>query len=218
MTDQALVRQTEQFADEVASLLQSTVCPDARIIAEVVENRVRVSSPLGGDKPEPLRLAIDGRQLLNLEVRWRCTWDHAGRYLSVTDSKFALTLPHLREPLVRVEYQKDRSYFPAHVQVHAESGAFGYLRAFHPDDKPPKLQRLHLPVGDRRFRPCLEDVVEMAVRDLNVDVVDEAWLQRVNEGRDRWRVLQTKAAIRDVVKRYPDLRSELREVIEADVL
>jgi len=72
----------------------------------------------------------------------------------------------------------------------------------------------HLPVGGRRFRPSLEDVVEFAIAELNVDAKD-GYAQRIEEGRERWRCLQVKAAIRDVIRDDPATGpDELKEAIE----
>lgn len=61
------------------------------------------------------------------------------------------------------------------------------------------MQELHLPVGGRRLRPSLEDVIEFAIKDLAVTPKAGA-ADRIAEGRRRWRRLQVKALIRDVIK------------------
>jgi hypothetical protein len=106
-------------------------------------------------------------------------------------------------------------YAPAHVQIHAESSALGYLIAFTGTKKPPKTQLLHVPVGGRRFRPSLEDVVEFAVNELAVEP-KPGWQERVKEGRRRWFRLQVNAAIRDLVKLDPkDAPQQLGDAVSA---
>lgn len=93
--------------------------------------------------------------------------------MAIETSEFALSLPHLREPLVRFDYVRSREVAPAPVQLHAESSASGYLIAFTGTTKPPKTQLLHLPVGGKRFRPALEDVIEFAIEELAVTPKDD---------------------------------------------
>lgn len=218
--DDELRAYTERFADEVADLLTCTVADNPPIAAEVAGPRVVVApySPDGTETDVPL--TIEGEPRLDLRVRYRCTWDFERKFLAVEDSAFSLTLPGLREPLVRVEYQRSRSYAAAHVQVHAESTALGFLFACKGDQTPGKVQALHLPVGGKRFRPCLEDVIEFAYEDLGVDM-KQGWRERVEEGRAGWRQIQLAAALRDIVRRDPDAVSdELLEAVTAanDVL
>lgn len=211
--DELLDRATT-FGAEIVETLRSTICPTAEMEAEVFDDRVHLAPPLDpAGASQALPLTIDGRSLVDLRLSWWLTWDHQKRFLAVHESKFSLSIPHDREPLVRVEYERDRSYAPAHIQVHAESGALGLLLAFHPSQRPPKFARLHLPVGDRGFRPCLEDVIEMAVRDLNVDAQD-GWLGVVERRRAVWKALQTKAAVRDLLRADPGQAAELRQMLD----
>lgn len=197
--DPELVREANAFADEIADLLSRTVTEDPPIRALARANRV-VVAPLDGDGNKvDIPLTVVGENRLDLRIEYRCTWDFAGRYLAIDKSEFALKVPHLREALIRFDYVRDHSWAPAHVQVHAESSALGWLHSFTGTTKPPKVQELHLPVGGRRLRPSLEDVIEFAIRDLAVTAKAGA-ADRIAEGRRRWRRLQVKALIRDVIK------------------
>lgn len=213
--DAALVQETDEFAQRIVALLAGTVCDDPPISAEVgADGRVVVAPRDESGTELGIPLTIAGVHRLDLRLLYRCTWDFTGRFLAVSDSSFALALPGSREPLVRFDYQRDRTYSPAHVQVHAESSALGYLLAWQPWTKPPKVQRLHLPVGGRRFRPALEDVIEFAIHDLAVEPYD-GWRTAIQEGRDRWRRVQLAAALRDVIKDDPDtVPDELRRAID----
>jgi hypothetical protein len=51
-------------------------------------------------------------------------------------------------------------------------------------------------VGVTRFRPCLNDVLDMLVRELGVDH-EPAWRNALADGRERWRRMQTAAVVRD---------------------
>jgi len=60
----------------------------------------------------------------------------------------------------------------------------------------------------------LEDVVEFAVREFGVEPKAE-WLARLEEGRARWRLLQVKSAIRDVIRDDPDhIPDELKQSVD----
>jgi hypothetical protein len=72
-----------------------------------------------------------------------------------------------------------------------------------------ELSRLHLPVGGRRFRPTLEDVIEFLV----IEKLAEpraGWRDVLDQRRREWERIQLKAAIRadlsaasEVLREYP---------------
>lgn len=195
-----LLRRCRAFSDEVTATLRRTVCPSASIEDEIVGDRIRLAPPKAASGAAgPLPLTIAGEHLVDLHLDWWLTWDHRQQFLSVYESKFSLSFVRDNEPLVRVEYEQNRDYAPAHIQVHGENGSLGWILSHHVSRRPPRLWRMHLPVGDRRFRPCLEDLVEMAVRDLNVDA-QAGWMSVVASGRARWKAMQTKAAVRDLLQ------------------
>lgn len=68
---------------------------------------------------------------------------------------------------------------------------------------------IHIPVGGARFRPCLEDLLEMLIVEFGVECAAENWRQILAEGRRRWRAYQLIAAVND----NPPLAAEtLREL------
>jgi hypothetical protein len=70
------------------------------------------------------------------------------------------------------------------------------------DEKRP-LEKLHFPVGGKRFRPCIEDVIEFLINERLVHA-HKGWEHRLEEGRARYRRSQLKAAIR----RHPEVVEE----------
>jgi hypothetical protein len=60
----------------------------------------------------------------------------------------------------------------------------------------PRLAQLHFPVGGHRFRPCLEDVLQMLIFEFGLDT-QPSWLTAVEKGRAEWRDMQLRAAVRD---------------------
>jgi hypothetical protein len=118
---------------------------------------------------------------------------------------------------VRFHYQRSRSWADAHIHVHGESSALAYGIADQGLTKPPKTQKRHLPVGGRRFRPCLEDIIEFLVHELGVDH-KPGWQRRADDGRQRWRDMQLAASLRDMIRADPDnapdrLRRKIDEIV-----
>lgn len=214
-TDPKLLEEARRFADEIADLLHRTVCADDPPVRAQAHDGRAVVGPVNEDgHSTTLPLMIRGEPRLDLRLQLRCTWDFTGHYLAIEQSTYALTWPG-GEPLVRFDYDRNRSWAPAHVQLHAESSTLGFLMAHIGTVKPPKTQQLHLPVGGPRFRPSLEDVIEFAIEDLKVDTVGP-WRARIEEGRARWHERQVHAAIRDVIKNDPDAAPErLHAAVEA---
>jgi hypothetical protein len=126
-------------------------------------------------------------------------------YLTVEQSVYFLyTGPdagHLTE-LLHYDYERDKEGYPeAHIQVIATSEAWDTVLAS--SGKPKAgVGKLHLPVGGRRFRPALEDLIEALIEEHILDGAP-GWPRIINEHRDRFRRLQLRAAIR----REPEVAS-----------
>lgn len=211
----ALIETASEFAAEVSDLLGTTVVDEPAIGAQVTDDRVVVAAFDDDGNTVDMPLTIQGVHRLDLRVSFRCTFDVTESFLAIEQSEFALIVPTVRHPVVRFDYDRARAWASAHVQLHAESSAVGFLRAH--AGKTSETWRLHLPVGGRRFRPSLEDVIEFAIAEFNVDRKG-GYAQRIEEGRERWRRLQAKAAIRDVIRDDPTMGpNELREAIELAV-
>lgn len=110
-------------------------------------------------------------------------------------SAFKVAVGHLNEPLIRFEYIRSRTFAPAHIQVHGESGALGFHLGAIASTKLPKLQDLHLPVGGKRFRVSLEDVIEFLIEDLGVPG-HNGWQDAIATSRHRWYTRQLGGAVR----------------------
>ena len=203
-----LVEEAERFGAEVTDLLDRTVCRKPPVAVELVANRVVVSA--GGKLGIPL--TIQGQHRLDLQATYWCTWDYTGEFLAIYESRFAIAVPQLNEPLVRFEYDRRRKYAEAHIQVHGENTVLGAVLGLSKPAKVPRLRGLHLPVGGKRFRPCLEDVIEFAIEEFAVDK-RAGWESRIEEGRSRWREIQLAATLRDVVENGAPPGPELRDAV-----
>jgi len=213
--DPALIETASEFAADISDLLGRTVVDEPPIGAQVADDRVVVGALDDNGNTVDMQLTIRSEHRLDLRVSFRCIFDFTGSFLAIEQSEFALIVPTVRHPVVRFDYDRERAWASAHVQLHAESSAVGFLRAHAGETS--ETWRLHLPVGGRRFRPSLEDVIEFAIAEFNVDKKD-GYAQRIEEGRERWRRLQAKAAIRDVIRDDPTTGpNELREAIELAV-
>lgn len=152
-----------------------------------------------------------GSPILTLEVRARLTADHAGTNLRVEQSVFRVTPYETTVPLFRYEYdrKKEAGPFPAaHAQFHGRHEALeSVLRSAGRSStrssrkghhSSPNVTDLHFPLGGTRFRPCLEDVLEMLIHEFTIDVVGKRATQKsLKEGRRQWRDIQLRAAVRD---------------------
>lgn len=217
--DAALWQAATEFADDIADLLVRTIVDDAPIRPKAAGSRVVVAAYNHEDDRTAIPLLVGGAPRYELRVESKCMWDSSGAFLAVDESDFKVALYGQGEPIVRVHYRRSRSWGQSHVHVHAESAALGYGLADTVLTRPPKTQVLHVPTGDRRFRPCLEDVVEFLVNDLHVDT-KPGWQQRVNDGRARWLRIQLLAAMRDAIRTDPDgvpelLRAEIDRIVMA---
>jgi hypothetical protein len=205
------------FADDIADLLVSTVVDDAPIRLKATGTRVVVAAYNEQDDRTAIPLLVNGEPRYELRVESKCVWDSSGAFLAVDESQFKVALHGQGEPIVRIHYRRRSDWGHSHIHVHAESAALGYGLGHKPLTSPPKTQILHVPTGSRRFRPCLEDMVEFLVKDLQVDK-KPGWQQRVDDGRARWHRIQLLAAIRDAIRADPDeapmaLRGEIDRIV-----
>jgi hypothetical protein len=159
-----------------------------------------------------LPLSVDGEHLLSLKVDYHCTWDSGGSFLAVDKSTFELVLPEVTEPLLRYDYLRSpKSDLPcAHFNVHGHrdeliysmmAAGFRYQaknrgKKAVRTNKVPRLAQLHLPTGGHRFRPCLEDIIQMIVFEFGIDTVD-GWQDAIEMGRMIWKDSQLASAVRD---------------------
>lgn len=205
MTAVDLGAESEAFARSIERTV-SRVLTEAPLIAAVSAEGssrfvVRPDDGVGGIARIPLH--VGGEHLAELGLNYRLDLDHDRKFLKVVNSEFALYSNHERSPLIRLDYVSDANNAPsAHWQFHAERGALSHLLARAHAFRPSKvrtshdLSRLHFPVGGDRFRPCIEDFLELLVSDIGVDSRPQ-WRSAVRAGRAEWQRKQLAAAVRD---------------------
>lgn len=210
--DDQLRAQAENFAGDltrtVASLVPGCDAFEAKVLSDQRGGgrMVVAQSPNTG---VPLRVADE--PLLTLKVAYYCSWDAPKRYIAVDHSEIKVFAgaEARGEPLFRYEYERwPRSDMAgAHLQIHAHRDGMTYVmsragrgsrrgRARADRDVVPAMSELHFPLGGPRFRPCLEDVLEMLVAELGVDCPAEG-RQALRDGRAGWRQTQLATATRD---------------------
>lgn len=127
----------------------------------------------------------------------RLEQDFEDKYLMVRQSVMLLSsTADPADTLLHYDYERDKpdDYPDAHLQICATSEAWEQV-GVRIDGTERLLERMHLPVGGRRFRPTLEDVVEFLIAEKLVQPRD-GWKQAVAAGREDFRQKQLRAAIR----------------------
>jgi hypothetical protein len=209
-----LYSQARDFAGLIQELLNRTVCNGANISASMDRGEPRVIIAPGLSQADPLvgsflPLTIDRkRPRAWIALQYRCFLGKDG-YLTV-DSSFCGVYADEdgRACMCHYDYERDKPTYPeAHFQVHGTSEALTTMTQAS-RRKATELDRLHFPVGGRRYRPCLEDILEFLIVEGFVRG-REGWKPVLDEHRDRFLEIQLKAAVR----RHPDVaRSILDEI------
>jgi hypothetical protein len=196
-----------------------------------VGERGAVHAVIRQDPAQGIKLTVDGLPLLLLRVDFRCTWDHAQKFLAVDTSAIKVYASQDGEPLLRYEYSRDsEADLPgAHLHVHAHRDALTYVMSMAGQASPrgkrrvarlgsgvgPRMSELHFPLGGPRFRPCLEDILQVLIAELGVDAPAGA-TEALQAGRVDWRKDQLAAAVRDSPETAAKvLREELDYIVTA---
>lgn len=213
--------QATQFAAELTETV-SAIAPKCHPFkALAVKGGLRFA--VRQDPADGIPLSVNNEPLIHLKVEYWCCLDGVGKHMAIEKSKIAVYAGPA-EPLFRYEYVRDAQQIPAaHLQLHAHRDAFtalmvragkGTKRGARRADstRVQAISELHFPVGGHRFRPSLEDILEMLIDEFGVDDAATA-KAALAEGRMQWRRTQTKAAVRD----DPESAIEVLESLGYDV-
>ncbi len=206
-----LEEQAVAFAASLTATVQAVVGADcAPFAATAVEGADAFAvrqSPADG-----VVLSDSDGPILRLSVDYECTLDGHERYLAVESSKIHVFVEGGKQPLFRYEYERGiRPNLPAaHIQFHGTHAELEKAMADCGDStprakrrsrgtKPALLSQLHFPVGGSRFRPTLEDVMEMLIEEFGIKPVGSVRTARnqLAEAREDWRRKQIGTAVRD---------------------
>jgi hypothetical protein len=208
------------FADTLTAVLNRTVCNGVRM------SRVEIANPPGfqiGYEIEKRDLTGRGIPLslgrrpatLFIGLSYHLAPDEWGKHLMVTTSFMGLfTDSDMTQALLHYDYERHKrdGYPEAHLQVCAESAQ--WLSALAACGRPSTSpEKLHLPVGGRRYRPSLEDLIQLVASE---DLCDTrpGWEDLLNQSRDAFQEKQLRAAVR----RNPEVAADALEDLEYGVM
>lgn len=194
-------------------MLNGTVCDGPRLNAVLrdpiagVKNGMNIGYKIT-KQDQDLRcgipLSISGKRAkIYLGFFMHLQADDARQYMLVKESMTLLALDeNLSKELLHYDFQRDKykeesGYPEAHLQVCASSEAWE-LAGQRPTDEFLELSKMHLPVGPlggKRFRPTLEDVIEFLIVEKMVEH-RESWQEALYKTRKPFHDLQLKAAVR----------------------
>jgi hypothetical protein len=214
----SLEDQAQKFANDLTATVYAVVgetCSPfvARLLSRKGVDHFAVRQrPLTG-----VPLTIDASHAVTLKVSFTCALDEAKRHLRVTTSSFALHYGReaAGEPIFHYDYDRNiTAGLPrSHLQV-SDGGAPSNLGALlyvggsatrrgrrrqqeiARSGREPRQGDFHFPLGGDRFRPSLEDVLQVLVDELGVQA-QPGWREALKAGRKKWRDTQLRAAVRD---------------------
>ena len=208
-----LPRLAREFAGTVQDLLNQTICDGLTINTVVHQSHPEVFVGHALTKQSLVGAAFPvrrgrGRTWCWLNLSFRLGMDSERAYLAVVSSFFGIYASEAENScLCHFDYERDKAdgYPEAHLQVFGESRA---LTMWGGRAQSRGLERLHFPVGGRRFRPCLEDVIEFLITE-KLTTARDGWERVVSQSRQQFQRRQLRAAIR----RDPETaRQMLREL------
>jgi hypothetical protein len=197
-----LETQARRFGDDISDLLNRTIATGARLSAVLSPERGTCVVGRGvtrkNFKPQPIALTLGKKPpRAQLLVAYILQLDEEAEHLTVAKSGYSLYLDDDCEHML-MHYDYDRAptnrYPDAHFQVNGSSA--GFDRLVERAQQPPRvLKDFHLPVGGRRFRPTLEDIIEFLVFEELIEAAS-GWQYAIAEHREEWEDRQLGAAIR----------------------
>lgn len=155
-----------------------------------------------------LKILPSGSKRASISFEYGLCANSTGKHLAVEKSSFKVQYKAAKKfvPIVRIEYERSARDKPvSHFQVHADSVPLGLLLARSGQhDKAAQQQDVHFPMGGHRYRVCAEDMVELMIREFNVESLP-GWEQRVENGRREYRAKQEETVIRKNLPRAIEL-------------
>ncbi|MGW3196284.1 hypothetical protein ACWDBD_17195 [Streptomyces sp. NPDC001118] len=204
MISDKLRDRTTKFAKEIQALLNCTVASHVQIKAVALskgDDRLFILGHLldkGTMTAQRFHLKPRAPRVeLWMDVSFQLRLDAEREHLMVQQSFFGVFgSQDAKHGLFHYDYERDKAdgYPDAHLQVYGESNLFSALNG--PRADPGRsLAQLHFPVGGKRFRPCLEDVIEFLIVERLVEARD-GYEKVLEAGREGFRRNQLLAAMR----------------------
>ena len=142
----------------------------------------------------PLTISQSPARLF-LSVLHTLELDDSETFLTTSKSSYTLQADDDAASVLTYDFVRDPpNKFPeAHIHIHGESDVLDRMLRTGGRDRS-KPADLHLPVGGRRFRPCLEDVIEFCILERLV-TPRTGWKSALNRSRDEYLDQQLRAAV-----------------------
>lgn len=209
MDTESFTLSVSDFAQDIQELLDSclpgsTVFSDPKLSGDTLRAAFTAS--------KELKILPSGSKRASISFEYGLCTNSTGNHLAVERSSFKIQYKAAKKfvPIVRIEYERNARNKPvSHFQVHADSVPLGLLLARGGQhDKAAQQQDVHFPMGGHRYRVCAEDMIELMIREFNVEPL-EGWEQRVEKGRQDYRAKQEETVIR---KNLPKAIKILKEL------
>lgn len=213
-----LIDSAEAFAAILTEVVNGTVSTDVRFVVTPFEGPPELAwvYPEGSIPANVVLIPIvaglpDGESPRSwLRTSFQVRLDDTGDHLAVQQSVFGLVIDEKsKRPAVRVEYDRDKGNEPddntparhrrgaAHVQIHGSSEELAYVQGLNGDRQLRGLEKFHIPVGGRRFRPSIEDFIEFLWTERLIPGLHPGWEEALTRHRSDWLALQLRAAVRN---------------------
>lgn len=154
--------------------------------------------------PQGIPLTVGGSTILRLSYRYQCSCRDSNSYLQVDESAITLRAesdPHSAIPAAHINiHASNDSATKAMLACGSKSQDKNRRKAFLEKGTFPTFSSLHFPVGGDRFRPGLEDVLQMAIYEFGIDAQPQ-WQQAIEQSRAEYRTRQISA----LVCEFPDI-------------
>lgn len=146
-------------------------------------------------KPIPLTIS-QAPPRFYLSVLNTLGMDESSTWLLTIKSSYTLQCSNPEASIFTYDYERNPAnvYPEAHLHIHGKCDMLKRMLKMC-DRKKDKPADLHLPVGGRRYRPCLEDIIEFCILERLVDHRD-TWRDTLRRFRDMYYRQQLQAAIR----------------------
>ena len=195
---------TNRFAKEIQALLNCTIASHVQIKAVALSTGDDRLFSLGHllhkstmtAQRFPLKPCRERTELW-MDVSFQLRLDAEREHLMVQQSFVGVFgSPTAKHGLFHYDYERDKAdgYPDAHLQVEAHSDLFDQINNPR-TDAGRSFAQLHFPVGGKRFRPCLEDIIEFLIVERLVHARD-GYEKVIEAGREGFRKNQLMAAMR----------------------
>lgn len=175
-------------------------------------NKVTVQTAL--EKGIPLTVGDSTDVVYRLKFLALCTWSEDQKFVGIKLSRVTLVVEDVAEPVLRLQYVKDADRDPvSHFHLHSHHpGLMGAMSQGKKGSRAvkhsPRTEVIHMPTGGHRFRPTIEDIMQMLVNDFGINAA-EGWREELEEGRAIFKESQLSAAISDNPGRAADALREM---------